>query len=157
MQPTKRNQGGQQGLLRSRLDQIVDLAHPLATPARSVDWSFLEQRRGAVYTDGRGRLPLSTQLMAGLAILKHMHNLSDEIPLGSGDAYRHRTDAHDPEGPVADRREIASGAGVLFASGIKPSGLLNPTSATWEIYDTTGSQGMIVWVAPRPNAWSMMV
>ncbi len=79
MRPTKQDQGGQQYLLRSRLDQIVDLAHPLAKLARGIDWSFLEQRLGAVYTDGRGRPPLPTRLMAGLAILKHMHNLSDEV------------------------------------------------------------------------------
>ena len=30
MRPTKRDQDGQQDLLRSHLDQIVDLAHPLA-------------------------------------------------------------------------------------------------------------------------------
>jgi IS5 family transposase len=79
MRPTRRDQGGQQDLLRSRLDQIVDLAHPLAKLARGIDWSFLEQRLGAVYTDGPGRPPLPTRLMAGLAILKHMHNLSDEV------------------------------------------------------------------------------
>jgi transposase, IS5 family len=79
MQPTMRDQSGQQDLLRSRLDQIVDLTHPLAKLARSIDWSFLEQRLGAVYTDGPGRPPLPTRLMAGLAILKHMHNLSDEV------------------------------------------------------------------------------
>src|ERR1700760_1184632 len=79
MRPTKRDQDGQQDLLRSRLDQIVDLAHPLAKLARSIDWSFLEQQLGAVYTDRPGRPPLPTRLMAGLAILKHMHNLSDEM------------------------------------------------------------------------------
>ncbi len=78
MRPSKRDQGGQQDLLRSRLDQIVDLAHPLAKLARVIDWSFLEERLGAVYTDRPGRPPLPTRLMAGLAILKHMHNLSDE-------------------------------------------------------------------------------
>jgi Transposase domain (DUF772) len=46
--------------------------------ARGIDWGFLEQRLGAVYTDRPGRPPLPTRLMAGLAILKHMHNLSDE-------------------------------------------------------------------------------
>ena len=46
--------------------------------ARSVDWSFLETRLGAVYRDGIGRPPLPTRLMAGLAILKHMPDLSDE-------------------------------------------------------------------------------
>jgi O-acetyl-ADP-ribose deacetylase (regulator of RNase III) len=30
-------------ILRSRLDQIVNPAHPLAKLARGIDWSFLEQ------------------------------------------------------------------------------------------------------------------
>ena len=79
MRPTKQRDSGQTDLLRSRLDQIVDLAHPLAKLARSIDWSFLEQRFGAAYTDRPGRPPLPTRLMAGLAILKHMHSLSDEV------------------------------------------------------------------------------
>jgi IS5 family transposase len=32
----------------------------------------------AVYSDKAGHLPLPTRLMAGLSLLKHMHNLSDE-------------------------------------------------------------------------------
>jgi IS5 family transposase len=47
--------------------------------ARAIDWRFLEERFGAVYTDGPGSPPLPTRLMAGLAILKHMHDLSDEV------------------------------------------------------------------------------
>ena len=78
MRPPERHDSGQHDLLRSRLDQIIDLAHPLAKLARGMDWSFLEQRLGAAYTDRPGRPPLPTRLMAGLAILKHMHNLSDE-------------------------------------------------------------------------------
>src|SRR5689334_14315051 len=78
MRPPERRDSGQQDLLRSRLDQIVDPAHPLAKLARSIDWGFLEERLGAVYTDRPGRPPLPIRLMAGLAILKHMHNLSDE-------------------------------------------------------------------------------
>jgi hypothetical protein len=42
---------GQQDLLRSRLDQIVDAKHSLVKLAVSVDGSFLEQRFGARYTD----------------------------------------------------------------------------------------------------------
>jgi transposase, IS5 family len=69
MRPTKRDQRGQQDLLRSRLDQIIDLSHPLVKLARGIDWPFLEQELGAVYTDRPGRPPLPTRLMAGLAIL----------------------------------------------------------------------------------------
>ena len=47
--------------------------------ARTIDWSFLEERFGAVYEDKPGRPPLPTRLMAGLAILKHSYDLSDEV------------------------------------------------------------------------------
>ncbi|MBV9560676.1 MAG: IS5 family transposase, partial [Bradyrhizobium sp.] len=47
--------------------------------ARSIDWRFLEERFGAVYEDKPGRPPLPTRLMAGLAILKHTYDLSDEV------------------------------------------------------------------------------
>jgi IS5 family transposase len=60
------------------LDQIVDLDHPLAKLGRAIDWRFLEARFGAVYSDKPGQPPLPTRLMAGLSILKHTHNLSDE-------------------------------------------------------------------------------
>jgi transposase, IS5 family len=42
------------------------------------DWRFLDERFGAVYSDKPGHPPLPTRLMAGLSILKHMHDLSDE-------------------------------------------------------------------------------
>ena len=79
MRPKERRESGQTDLLRSRLDQILNMDHGLVKLARSIDWRFLEQRLGAVYDDDPGRPPLPTRLMAGLAILKSMHNLSDEV------------------------------------------------------------------------------
>ena len=79
MRPNERRDSGQQDLLRSRLDQIVDPRHPLVKLSHGVDWQFLEQRFGASYTDRPGRPPLPTRLMAGLAILKHTYDLSDEV------------------------------------------------------------------------------
>ena len=79
MRPKERRQTGQSDFFRARLDQIVDLAHPVVKLAAAIDWSFLEERFGVVYTDALGRPPLPTRLMAGLAILKHMHDLSDEV------------------------------------------------------------------------------
>src|SRR4029077_17104917 len=52
--------------------------HALAKRARRIDWGFLEEKFGEVYKDGAGQPPLPTRLMAGLAILKHTYNLSDE-------------------------------------------------------------------------------
>ena len=78
MRPRERRETGEQDLFRSRLDQIIDMNHPLAKLARTVDWGFLEGRFGEVYTDDPGHPPLPTRLMAGLAILKHTFDLSDE-------------------------------------------------------------------------------
>ena len=79
MRPRERRESGQGDLLRVRLDQIIDMSHALAKLARAIDWSFLEERFGAVYSDGPGQPPLPTRLMAGLAILKHTFDLSDEV------------------------------------------------------------------------------
>ena len=78
MLPKERRDSGQNDLFRARLDQIVDMKHALARLGRAIDWRFLEERCGAVYTDAPGHPPLPTRLMAGLAILKSMHDLSDE-------------------------------------------------------------------------------
>ena len=78
MRPRERRETGKQDLFRSRLDQIIDMDHALAKLARTIDWQFLEEKFGAVYKDGVGQPPLPTRLMAGLAILKHTYDLSDE-------------------------------------------------------------------------------
>jgi transposase, IS5 family len=79
MRPRERRDSGEQDLFRSRLDQIIDMKHALVTLARTVDWGLLEQAFGEVYTDGPGQPPLPTRLMAGLCILKHTYDLSDEV------------------------------------------------------------------------------
>jgi IS5 family transposase len=61
MRPKERRDSGQKDLFRARLDQMVDMTHPLAKLAGSVDWRFLETRFGAAYTD------------------KPMPDLSDEV------------------------------------------------------------------------------
>ena len=73
MRPRERRDSGQNDLFRARLDQIVDLDHPLAKLDRAIDWRFLEGRFGAGLLDKAGHPPLPTRLMAGLSILKHMH------------------------------------------------------------------------------------
>jgi len=54
MRPKKRRDSGQTDLLRSRLDAIIDMGHPLVKLSRTIDWSFLEERFGAVYEDKPG-------------------------------------------------------------------------------------------------------
>lgn len=78
MRPKERRETGEQDLFRSRLDQIIDPGHALVKLAKAIDWSFLEEKFGEAYTDTPGHPPLPTRLMAGLAILKHTYDLSDE-------------------------------------------------------------------------------
>src|SRR5215469_12220241 len=78
MRPRERRESSEQDLFRSRLDQIIDMKHALVKLARTIDWGFLEQTFGAVYTNKPGQPPLPTRLMAGLAILKHTYDPSDE-------------------------------------------------------------------------------
>lgn len=76
--PRERRETGEQDLFRSRLDQIINMRHELVRLAQAIDWPLLEGRFGEVYCDGPGMPPLPTRLMAGLAILKHTFDLSDE-------------------------------------------------------------------------------
>jgi IS5 family transposase len=55
------------------------ITRSLVNLARAIDWGLLEERCGAVCTDEPGRPPLPIQLVTGLAILKHIHGLSDEV------------------------------------------------------------------------------
>lgn len=78
MKPRDIRETGEQDLFRSRLDQIIDMNHQLVKLAKTVNWQHVEKVCGEAYRDGPGMPPLPTRLMAGLAILKHTFNLSDE-------------------------------------------------------------------------------
>ena len=78
MKPREPSPSGQHDMFRSRLDQILDMGHEKVILADKIDWCFLSEKMGGVYTDGPGQPPLSTRLMAGLHILKYADNLSDD-------------------------------------------------------------------------------
>jgi len=69
----------QKDLLLPALDQIIDMSHPLVRLAALIDWNMLNDRFSSVCQAGSGQPGLPTRLVAGLFILKHMHNLSDEV------------------------------------------------------------------------------
>jgi len=79
MRPKARRESGQNDLFRARLDQIVDIGHPLAKLGKAIDWRFLEDRFGAAYSDRAGHPPLPTRLMAGLG-----DSQVDARPVGRG-------------------------------------------------------------------------
>jgi IS5 family transposase len=78
MKPKERIETGQTDLFRARLDQFIDMGHPLVRLSFEIDWAHMSATFGDVYKDGPGQPPLPTRLMVGLAIIKNMDNLSDE-------------------------------------------------------------------------------
>jgi len=65
-------------LFRSRLDQIIEMGHPLVKLANSMDWSFFEEAYSKHYSDEQGRPSKTIRLMVGLHYLKHTFDESDE-------------------------------------------------------------------------------
>ena len=78
MKPRARFETGAQDLFRSRLDQIINMMHELVKLTAAISWAHVETACATLYKDGPGMPPLPTRLMAGLAILKHTFDLSDE-------------------------------------------------------------------------------
>ncbi len=75
----KPRDGRQDDLFRPSLEAIIDPGHPLVRLAGEIDWGFVDGRFSSVYASGPGQPPLPSRLVAGLLILKHMHDLSDEV------------------------------------------------------------------------------
>ncbi len=51
MKPREPEPTGQRDMFRSRLDRILDMGHPKVVLAEKIDWRFLSERLGEVYTD----------------------------------------------------------------------------------------------------------
>ncbi|MEA5251438.1 IS5/IS1182 family transposase, partial [Xanthomonas fragariae] len=67
-------------LFRSRLENQIDLRHPLARLSQRMPWTALEQAlssRLPATQAGGGRPALPVRLIAGLLYLKHAYDLSD--------------------------------------------------------------------------------
>ncbi len=68
-------------LFRSRLENQIDVRHPLVQLSHRLPWSALEQAlspRLPATTGAGGRPALPLRLIAGLLYLKHAYDLSDE-------------------------------------------------------------------------------
>jgi transposase, IS5 family len=64
-------------LFRLRLENIIDLKHPLVRLAQETDWRFYEAVIEPLYAE-HGRPGVPVRFMVGLHILKHTFNFSDE-------------------------------------------------------------------------------
>lgn len=65
-------------LFRQRLDELVNLNHPLVQLARHIDWAVFEHKWAGFFPSNRGRPAAAPRLVAGLLYLQHTFALSDE-------------------------------------------------------------------------------
>ena len=65
-------------LFRQRLDELVNLSHPLVQLAQHIDWSVFEHGWVGFFPSHRGRPATRPRLVAGLLYLQHTFALSDE-------------------------------------------------------------------------------
>lgn len=65
-------------LFRQRLDELVNLSHPLVQLAQHIDWSVFEDGWIGFFPSHRGRPATRPRLVAGLLYLQHTFALSDE-------------------------------------------------------------------------------
>jgi len=64
-------------LFQSRLEQILNLKHPLIMLSAKMDWFYFEKEFGAFYSENCGRSGAPIRLMVGLHYLKNAFDLSD--------------------------------------------------------------------------------
>ena len=67
-----------EALFVNRLDELINLKHPLVKLAALIDWAEIERTFSVSFTSGRGRPALPARLVAGLLYLQHTFNASDE-------------------------------------------------------------------------------
>ena len=65
-------------LFRPRLDEQLNMQHPLLRLAALIDWAEIERTFAVSFTSERGRPALPARLIAGLLYLQHTFNASDE-------------------------------------------------------------------------------
>lgn len=69
---------GQKEMFKVELVQLLDPCHQLVKLSNSINWASLEEGCGASFHEALGRPGKSVRLMAGLLLLQHTFNLSDE-------------------------------------------------------------------------------
>jgi len=79
MMPKEKRATGEQPLMGTRLEFLIDLDHELVRLAQTINWDAIAAEFRPMYCPDNGRPAVPTRLMAGLQLLKHTFNFSDEV------------------------------------------------------------------------------
>jgi IS5 family transposase len=74
----KRSQPQTAELFRPRLDEQINMKHPLVELTALIDWAEIERTFAVSFTSGRGRPALPPRLFADLLYLQQTFDASDE-------------------------------------------------------------------------------
>ena len=74
----KASSNSRQASLFLDLETMLDSSHSLYKLANTMDWPSLEKAFAPLYCEDNGRPAKPVRLMAGLPILKHVRDVSDE-------------------------------------------------------------------------------
>ena len=77
--PKEKRATGEQPLMGTRLEFLIDLDHELVRLAQTINWDAIAAEFRPMYCPDNGRPAVPTRLMAGLQLLKHTFNFSDEV------------------------------------------------------------------------------
>ena len=139
-------------LFKSRLDQLLNLKHPLIQLAELIDWRRIENTFADHFLSERGRPALPPRLVAGLLYLQHTFDCSDELVVNTwvenpywqyftGETYLQTQSPIDPSSLTRWRKRIGEeGVETLLLVTIdaaRRGGLLKASSLDKIIVDTT--------------------
>ena len=136
----------------SRLDELINLRHPLVRLGGLIDWPEIERTFGGSFTSSRGRPALPARLVAGLLYLQHTFDASDEAVVNTwvenpywqyfcGETYLQTEAPIDPSSLTRWRKRIGEeGVETLLMVTIEAAqrgGVIHKASASCVIVDTT--------------------
>ena len=139
-------------MFRPRLDEQINLKHPLVRLAGLIDWEEIHRSFAGHFRSGRGRPALSPRLVAGLLYLQHAFDASDEAVVNTwvenpywqfftGEVYLQTELPIDPSSLTRWRKRIGEeGVETLLALTIeaaRKAGMIGKTSVDRVIVDTT--------------------
>ena len=139
-------------LFRPRLDEQLNMKHPLVRLADLMNWEEIERSFSAHFTSSRGRPALPPRLAAGLLYLQHANDASDEAVVNTwlenpywqfftGETYLQTELPIDPSSLTRWRKRIGEeGVETLLAVTIEAAhaaGLIKKSSFDRVIVDTT--------------------
>jgi len=139
-------------MFRPRLDEQINMKHPLVRLAGLIDWEEIHRSFAGHFRSGRGRPALSPRLVAGLLYLQHAFDASDEAVVNTwmenpywqfftGEVYLQTELPIDPSSLARWRKRIGEeGVETLLALTIeaaRKAGMIRKTSVDRVIVDTT--------------------